>query len=292
MRQDNYKNSRPEPSTPKGSGPGETYLQLEQVDLESPESILGFVNKYGPLGGWFAYHGLRTEAQNRVDDPTFYFKYWSAFEDKDVWQIKRDAVMQLATLPANKRISSKTRDGWRQSTTDRLVHQLPPVVETLDEFRFAAKLLADLKAAWVAVRAGETTLQGGDPAHFLTDFLGRLLRPFSPTLGLEMHFFPPEAPIEALFAPPGETIIEPRRRLQRTPLHAICALELFNHIVDNAEYHSCANERCNQTFVHQHGRAEKGQRRSSGVIYCSPECARATAQREYRRRKRQQRGTS
>lgn len=264
---------------------GETYLELEQVDLNDPDSILEFVNKYGPLGGWFAYHGIRTEAENRADDPFFYFRYWGTLEGNAVWAAKRDALMELARLPATKEISSKTRDDWQKNTTERLLHQLPPVVETLEEFRFAANLIAELKAAWMAVRRGETTMRVGDPAIFLTDYVERLLRPFSPKLGLQIDYYPPAPSVEILFGPPTETIVEPRREPQSTPLHAICALELFNHIVDNADYHTCANERCRRTFVHQQGRAEKGQRRSRGVLYCTSECARATAQREYRRRK-------
>jgi hypothetical protein len=79
--------------------------------------------------------------------------------------------------------------------------------------------------------------------------------------------------------------VEPKRGPTEVPLYAICALELFNHIIENADYHVCANERCEQIFVHQQGRAEKGQRRSRGVLYCTPACARATAQRVYRRRR-------
>jgi len=269
---------------------GETYLELEQVDLDAPDSILAFVNKYGPLGGRFAYHGLRTEAEGRADDVLFYLRYWEALDGGPIWDTKREALMQLSTLPANKRVSPKTREDWQKSTTERLLHQLPPVVETLEEFRFAANLLAELKAAWMAVRRGETTMRVGDPAVFLTDFLERLMRPFSPRLGLRVDYFPPAPGVEILFGPPTEVIVEPQREPQSTPLHAICALELFNHIVDNAPYHTCANERCRRTFVHQQGRSEKGQRRSSGVLYCTPECARATAQREYRRRRRRERG--
>jgi hypothetical protein len=105
---------------------------------------------------------------------------------------------------------------------------------------------------------------------------------------LEIHYYPPvpDSDLEVLFRPPTEVTVEPRREPERAPLYAICALELFNHIVDNARYHTCANDRCRRTFVYQHGRSEKGQRRSHGVLYCTPDCARATAQREYRRRQR------
>ena len=70
-------------------------------------------------------------------------------------------------------------------------------------------------------------------------------------------------------------------------LYSICALELFNHIVENAEYLVCANENCLQKlFVHQQGGAKKVWHRSHGVLYCSHSCAHAVAQREYRRRRR------
>jgi hypothetical protein len=69
-------------------------------------------------------------------------------------------------------------------------------------------------------------------------------------------------------------------------LYSYCCLELFNHIVEGAEYRVCANETCDKLFVRQEGRAIHRQHRSKGVKYHSPECARAQAQREYRRRKR------
>jgi hypothetical protein len=68
-------------------------------------------------------------------------------------------------------------------------------------------------------------------------------------------------------------------------LYSICALELFNHIVENADYLICGNENCRQkNFVHQQG-VKKNWHRSNGVLYCSSACAHAVAQRKYRRRR-------
>lgn len=61
-------------------------------------------------------------------------------------------------------------------------------------------------------------------------------------------------------------------------------LQLFNLVVENLPVHSCANETCGRRFVRQRGGAEAGQYRTIGVRFCSPSCARAQAQREYRRR--------
>lgn len=72
---------------------------------------------------------------------------------------------------------------------------------------------------------------------------------------------------------------------QDISLYQLCCLELFNHIIEEAPYRRCANEACERFFVRQRGRSVHGQHRTSGVKYCSAECARAQAQRAYRRRK-------
>ena len=35
-------------------------------------------------------------------------------------------------------------------------------------------------------------------------------------------------------------------------LYSVCVLELSNHIVEDASYKSCANERCHRLFVRHH----------------------------------------
>ena len=47
MRQDNYKNSRPEPSTRKGSGPGLPSADLARLRIELDELDAGRKSKHG-----------------------------------------------------------------------------------------------------------------------------------------------------------------------------------------------------------------------------------------------------
>jgi hypothetical protein len=300
---------------------GETYLQLERVDLDDPASILDFVRRYGPLGGWAAYCDLGLEAEQRDEDPFFDQIYRGQLDGDEVLARKARALgkqisgLQLRVVDEDSRLEFVTR------TTDELLRHFPPVVETVEEFRFAAWLLLDLKGAWQVVRRGlqpdgsdwlrtparwQPSVDADRPrrelrpgglaaaiagnlligaAGFLSDILGRLLSSVSPGLGVRISLPPAGAGRERSASSLDTAEIVPRRRAERLPLYVICALELFNHIVADASYHTCANERCGKQFVNQQGRSAKGQHRSRGVFYCTPACARATAQRKYRRKK-------
>lgn len=263
---------------------GETYLRLADVDLDDPEAILSFVATYGPLGGADAYRAFMREA---------------AFRIANVYRGQLDPAMEDEK---KKRVLREEQRGTTDSVwpSDTLRFHF---TETLDEFRFAARCLRDFTSAWQMFRDGTAASnvhwispQQSDPELLNEDAFPLILlsvmlpecflRSFSPHISFHWSPLLPAGPLSDLPPRHGGTSIDPSRRPLGAPLYSICALELFNHIVGNAEYRICANERCRRTFVHQHGRSEKSQRRSRGVLYCSPSCARATAQRDYRRRRK------
>jgi len=74
---------------------------------------------------------------------------------------------------------------------------------------------------------------------------------------------------------------------QREPtLFGILCLQIADLIAEGASLRQCKNESCGQWFSRQSGRAEYGQHRTTGVLYCSASCARTQGSREWRRRKR------
>ncbi|MFG1758315.1 hypothetical protein [Micromonospora echinofusca] len=66
----------------------------------------------------------------------------------------------------------------------------------------------------------------------------------------------------------------------------VMCLQLLSFLSENVPVKRCANENCQILFAFQRGRAAFGQKRSTGVQYCSSSCANAVAQRRYRRRQR------
>jgi hypothetical protein len=232
----------------------ETYLKLAALDPNDMAGILDFLNKYGELG---------VRGQYKPDA-----LLWSHF-----------------VLPSDEEAAELVEA--YEYATDAV--GLATNVETLVEVQWAILFMRDLISAWrvfqgeidPAVHTWECPLwqhRNGPldsppwspegPAVLLNSGLGEGLTPFSPTVH---HSYEGDQPVY-LFA--GEV-----------PTWNLCCLELFNHIVEGAVYKTCANETCGREFVRQEGRAEHGQHRTSGVKYCSSTCARAQAQREYRRRK-------
>lgn len=280
---------------------GETYLRLAHIDLDDPQAILDFANRYGLLGGGIAYAQLHSRRNDLFEQ---YYK--GQLRPRREWEKALRALRSelLGRQPRLARLFDTERGtSWEEWLSAPLGH-VPPVIETLEEFRFAARCLRDLYSAWRLLKEGRdiTDFDWVSPTgtrpftsiHQPAGLLGphgvlsEFLDDFTPHVGLMWSYTGP-AQVEDLFVPADDAHVELARVPSAVPLYAILALELFNHIVVNADYHVCANERCQRTFVHQQGRAKKDQRRGQGVLYCTAACARATAQRDYRRRQRSQR---
>jgi len=262
---------------------GETYLELGGVDLDDPNAIFAFVQKYGPLGGWDAYLTIMRHAPYAVAN------MYGPRLNEPLEHAKRTRAL---------------REDRSETVYASDAHKFH-LSETVDEFRFVARCLRDLTAAWRMFREGRAASEAewvsphptqlvefftgdGFPVFLLDGLLpDYFLRPFTPHLAF--HWTPPlpAGPVYSDIPPSqGPLNIEPARRAGTGQLYSICALELFNHMVENAEYLICGNENCQQkNFVHQQGR-KKNWHRSSGVLYCSPACAHAVAQRRYRQGRR------
>jgi hypothetical protein len=79
------------------------------------------------------------------------------------------------------------------------------------------------------------------------------------------------------------------REFDSVTAYSVMALTIANDIAVGATWRQCANEACQRLFARQQGRSEHGQHRSTGVIYCSRNCAKAQVERERRRRQRGER---
>lgn len=80
--------------------------------------------------------------------------------------------------------------------------------------------------------------------------------------------------------------------LEEVGLFSVLCVQVLNMLTEELPARRCANDACGMWFVRQTGRAEHGQYRTEGVIYCSKSCAKAQSQREWRRRERdKQKGT-
>jgi hypothetical protein len=171
----------------------------------------------------------------------------------------------LAHLP-----TTEERPGdWWEGRTDG----------TIEDVRWWLKTARALAGIW-----RETSL-GGDPSDaWLAEGFHPGLSQKSAcwaqfTLALNIGLKPFRAHAE-LPTDVGFTYGQPKAGL----FSAAC-LQVFNLIVEEATARRCENSTCGRVFIHQLGGAKYGQHRTKGLRFCSPTCARAETQRQYRRRK-------
>jgi hypothetical protein len=269
---------------------GEIYLRLAEIDLSDPHAILDFVNRFNilgivearfpsasfhlPSGGEEALHESRVRAGRPLVE-----------EFRREWEAGSGSYSEIAW--------EKLPRAW--TDPDEAAFHVEDI-ETLTEFRIAARFVRDGLTAWRYVR-GDLKAEDVhwespyfdnddhveiDTQDFLLMLFDFALMPFHPGISfLDDDEFADEANDGRRFrVKPGSG-----HARQGLDLFPICCLELYNHIVEEAEYRACANETCGRLFVRQEGRSTFNQRWTTGVKYCSALCAKAQAQRNYRRRK-------
>jgi len=246
---------------------GESYLELAALDLADDSAIRAFVERWGPLGVRWRQDPVSGE------------------------QIEDDEYKNLMGIPSHFEIAGLGDPFELRGSVEVASEEAGPdiavIAETMTEFRLGASLIRDVLRAW---RWQRDDVAPSEPWEFLPEFYGAPTSPDNAaeraddfTHGLLSAFYPQFVRID--ITPDGETR-GGAPYFSEVSLISLMALELYNHACENADYKTCQNETCRRLFVRQEGRALHGQHRRTGVKYCTSECARAQAQRSYRRRQR------
>lgn len=293
--------------------PAELYLrELHAIDLSDPKSIKRFVQRFGPLGITPNGQPLTgIEIRNRIVDLSR-LRVTEAVVDeglraKNAYDIALGSrglrflarsSTPLRTARSNRQLLERYLHGQRidlsldHEGAKNVVAQLAMMKaaeESVQGFAIAAGWLVDLTNTYDFLRTGREIGKWNsghwmgrpasryDAARLLERGLDALLSPLSPRMDVQ---------VERSSNAPRFT-----RRDGTTPanvpLMTLLAAQLFEHVSTEAEYNVCMREKCRARYVHHTGRAEQGQHRSQGVMYCSKECAGAKATADSRARRNQ-----
>ncbi|MBT2369822.1 hypothetical protein J7E88_32265 [Streptomyces sp. ISL-10] len=240
------------PQTETAYLPEDFYMrELLEADPGDLHTVASWMRAYGRLGGSLEWGSWDSEELDRLRE----------FEEREhpqfgPWSLHGDLV-RLHICEAQRAVAtwlSCRREGALDALVETEVseeHLAQAQAENSHRDDVYPRDLDDLRDITLAVRLAQ-----------LRWTLGGALAPFSVGLG---------------------------SLTDRCPsILSVAFLQLYNHMAEEATVRECASETCRRSFVRQRGRAEYGQNRTSGIKYCTRECARAQAQRELRRRRRQQ----
>ena len=263
--------------------PGQLYLRVANTDLDDPDAVENLIAQVGPLGlNRYAGGGFGSPFAGHLD-------YFDDYED----EVAEDELEHGREF-----VPDDMERRWMA------LGDLGVSDETLEQFLAAAGLVKDAVTVKRLLLDGDLDvppwqmldvyaynypiwdndtygLQDGRLDPLDVDCAAALTRLLDQTVSSAVGGFSPRLFDRVTGVPDRFADL-----WSFVPLYSIMMAELFNHIVLEAPTRRCANPRCNQLFVHQDGRAQKGTNRSRGVLYHSASCARAVAQRAYRERKR------
>lgn len=139
-----------------------------------------------------------------------------------------------------------------------------------------------LKTARLLARVWSETSRGGDSAPLWTaeGFAGTIRAHEFPWSGFAHMLSEGLEPFHARVEYHAGATVYGRPTVN---LYSAACRQIFNLIAEGETARRCENQTCGRFFVRQLGGAEFGQHRSD-ARYCTPECARAEASRQYRRR--------
>lgn len=257
--------------------PEEFYLrQLQDVDLDDEGSLQAFVSQWGFV---FGLGPLKKERSSRESQPAWV----TGLRDHDWLPTVR--VGHIRGSATDARAIEAARASIRQCLADGSI-PADAWVETLFESRLGLAFLRDLTKLWRNYQLDELETL---PTDWESGPLG-IPKPNSASEATEvlvagMNYALGSVSARLQLVDPSGEPSEP----QEVSLYSAAAIQLYNHIAEDAKYRKCAAEGCGRLFVRHLGRSKyPGQpgSRTGGVLYCSSACSHAQSQREFRRRKK------
>lgn len=227
---------------------------IQDVALADPDSAVDFVNAWGVLGiGARDFAGLDVIGAQRLTRIA-------------EWRRVRRGLRSRAEAAGEFMDEFQVAASWLRA--------LSLCRRELEQDDFDVKRL---RSDWPASAPWGAPHTRYDAARLLQSGVNAGLYSYTPRLAVLTEA--PDFPIVTQFSEPDS-------------LFSLCCLELFNHIVRDGRFRTCANETCLRLFTIHEGPTKTDSRRPHRARFCSDGCARAQASRDYRRRQRRQKGRS